>query len=419
MRIFTSLLAMALCLFANAQQKERIQLFVNCQSYCYLDYLRSDITWVDYVRDIPECDVSLLITSLQTGSSGTEYQLVFTGSERFVGLNDTLTCTSSGINTDDEVRKLLSQTVKLGLMRYAVRTPSGTMIEINHPEGEGLGEGSNPEHDPFHGWVFSVGLNANADGQKIFQSSYAGLNFSASQVLESHKFGFYGNTNYNDNKFIIDGVEEIYVQRSSYFSGSYIKSITPKFSAGVFSNAGTSDYNNIDLNTNLSAAIEYNFFPYTEAQTKALAWSYLIGGTYYDFHERTIFNNTEQMVPEHRMSLALSITKPWGNVSCAIQASSFLNTIARHSYGGWANIDVRIFKGLSANAFFTYDVIHDQINLPGGGASDAEIFLQQQVLETNYSYFSYIGINYRFGSIYNNVVNPRFDLGNGSFSFSY
>jgi hypothetical protein len=37
-----------------------------------------------------------------------------------------------------------------------------------------------------------------------------------------------------------------------------------------------------------------------------------------------------------------------------------------------------------------------------------EVLLQQQVLATNYSYYSSISFNYRFGSIYNNVVNTRF-----------
>lgn len=416
MRVFHLFFTLCICMQAAAQTKDRIQLFVNCQSTCYLDYLRTDITWVDYVRDIPECDVSLLITSLETGSSGTEFQLVFTGEQRFTGLNDTLKCAANGINTDDEVRKMLSQTVKLGLMRYAARTPSGTVIEIAHPGDEGFAEGSNPEHDPYNGWIFNIGLNGNGDGQKVFRSLFGRLNVSASQVLEDHKIQFWCNTTYRENRFIIDDNEEIFVRRSSYYSGSYIKSISPKFSAGIFTEAGTSDFENMDVNSNISAAVEYNFFPYTEAQTRALALSYIIGGSYYNFHERTIFNKTEQIVPEHNISLAFSTTKPWGTVSCALYGSTFLNTITRHSYGAWANFDVRIFKGLSANAFLSYDVIQDQINLPAGGASDAEIFLQQQVLATNFSYFAFIGINYRFGSIYNNVVNPRFELGNGNFN---
>ncbi len=43
-----------------------------------------------------------------------------------------------------------------------------------------------------------------------------------------------------------------------------------------------------------------------------------------------------------------------------------------------------------------------------GTATTDEILLQQRQLETQYSYWSSVGISYTFGSIYSNVVNSRF-----------
>jgi len=43
------------------------------------------------------------------------------------------------------------------------------------------------------------------------------------------------------------------------------------------------------------------------------------------------------------------------------------------------------------------------------GASLEEILLRRRELETSYYYYFSIGLSYTFGSIYNNVVNPRFD----------
>jgi hypothetical protein len=57
----------------------------------------------------------------------------------------------------------------------------------------------------------------------------------------------------------------------------------------------------------------------------------------------------------------------------------------------------------------SFDAIHDQINLRLNGASTDEVLLAQKEQKTNYTLYSYIGLSYRFGSIYNNVVNPRFD----------
>jgi hypothetical protein len=46
-----------------------------------------------------------------------------------------------------------------------------------------------------------------------------------------------------------------------------------------------------------------------------------------------------------------------------------------------------------------------------GEASEADILLQLQELETSYHLEGELGLTYTFGSIYNNIVNPRF--GNG------
>ncbi len=49
-----------------------------------------------------------------------------------------------------------------------------------------------------------------------------------------------------------------------------------------------------------------------------------------------------------------------------------------------------------------------------GGAPPEQILLKKKELETQYSYYSQVGLTYTFGSIYNNVVNPRFRNGGGT-----
>ena len=52
----------------------------------------------------------------------------------------------------------------------------------------------------------------------------------------------------------------------------------------------------------------------------------------------------------------------------------------------------------------------DQINLRAGEATDEEILLRQRELGTEFRYELFeFGLSYRFGSIYNNAVNPRFE----------
>jgi len=74
----------------------------------------------------------------------------------------------------------------------------------------------------------------------------------------------------------------------------------------------------------------------------------------------------------------------------------------------YGNTDVRLFKGFSFDAFGGYDKINDQIDLRKAEASTEDVLLHVQQLATSYNYFLGFGINYRFGSIFNNIVNPRF-----------
>jgi len=65
-------------------------------------------------------------------------------------------------------------------------------------------------------------------------------------------------------------------------------------------------------------------------------------------------------------------------------------------------------KGLSIELAGHYSRIHDQINLPKGDATLEDILLRLKEVESSYYYKLSIGLNFTFGSIYSNIVNPRF-----------
>jgi hypothetical protein len=76
---------------------------------------------------------------------------------------------------------------------------------------------------------------------------------------------------------------------------------------------------------------------------------------------------------------------------------------------------VRLFRELSLNAYYAW--LRDQIYRSAEGATPEEILLRQRQLETSYRCFYNIGFEYRFGSIFDNVVNPRFGCGGGELIF--
>lgn len=76
-------------------------------------------------------------------------------------------------------------------------------------------------------------------------------------------------------------------------------------------------------------------------------------------------------------------------------------------------VRLRIVKGLSLSVNGEAAYINDQLNLRKGGLTEAERLLRLKEQATNYSIGGSISITYTFGSIYNNVVNPRFGSGGG------
>ena len=71
-------------------------------------------------------------------------------------------------------------------------------------------------------------------------------------------------------------------------------------------------------------------------------------------------------------------------------------------------MSLRVFKGLDFNIGGEYSQVRDQLSLPKEGASKEDILLELKQLATSYDLSISMGFSYRFGSIYSNVVNPRF-----------
>jgi len=64
-------------------------------------------------------------------------------------------------------------------------------------------------------------------------------------------------------------------------------------------------------------------------------------------------------------------------------------------------------------------MVHDQLGLVKEDLPLDQILLQRKELATQFQYFTSFGFTYTFGSIYNNVVNPRFgNTGGGGISIS-
>src|SRR5436190_12714105 len=100
-----------------------VRVFLDC-GRCDEDYIKKEVTFIDYVRNREDADVHVLVTTQETGGGGSQWTLKFIGlGAKNQGADQTLTYNSSATATGDEVRAGFVEVFKLGLVRYAVNTP--------------------------------------------------------------------------------------------------------------------------------------------------------------------------------------------------------------------------------------------------------------------------------------------------------
>ncbi len=87
------------------------------------DFIRQEIPYINYVRDIKDAQVYVISSNQRTGSGGEEFTFYLVGQHKFEGMKDTLQFVSSPDNTEDQIRELKVNTIKQGLMRYVQTTP--------------------------------------------------------------------------------------------------------------------------------------------------------------------------------------------------------------------------------------------------------------------------------------------------------
>jgi hypothetical protein len=136
--------------------------------------------------------------------------------------------------------------------------------------------------------------------------------------------------------------------------------------------------------------------------------SYEAGIESFAYEEPTIFDRLEQTVPSQEIQATLDVEQPWGDGRVRARYSSLLNDLGTYSASVFGNLSFRVVRGLSLNVSASTSLVRDQIYLPKEDLSDEEILLERRQLATDSRYRVSFGFSYTFGSIFNNIVNPRF-----------
>lgn len=393
----------------NNTTEETIRLFLDCQR-CDRSYIRQEIPYVNYVRDKEDTDVHLLITQQRTGSGGTEYTLRFLGENKFANRDKTLKYVSANSDTREEERSGLVRIIKVGLMDYVSQTEAINNLNITYRETEELQ--STAKEDRWNYWVFELSGDSYFSGESSQSSLSLSFGGSADRVTKDWKINIdteyeYDRRTFTEEDSLGNKTSRIYTTESQRFNGNIVKSLTDHWSAGIFTDMNSSSRRNIDLSATVSPGIEYNIFPYEEYSMHEISFVYMLSAGYYDYNEMTIFNKLSETLIRQQLRSRLSFTQTWGEIEGQINASAFMHDLSKNRVDIQLEFDFRIFRGLSLNIEGRYSLINDQLSIPKGNITDAEQLLNLRQQATSYSYRGMLGIEYSFGSIYNNVVNPR------------
>ena len=192
-----------------------------------------------------------------------------------------------------------------------------------------------------------------------------------------------------------------------------VRSAGPHWGVGGRASVTSSTFSNLDRRINIQPAIEYNIFPYADSSRRQFTFQYRIGASFVRYDEETIFGVFEETLYEQMLTASLSLQQPWGSSSLAMTMSNFLDDAGKNRLSLFGIANIRIVRGLSLSFFGNVSRVRDQVFLPRRGASDEEVLLRRRDLETNFDYSLRVSLSFTFGSIFNNIVNPRFDGGGG------
>ncbi len=379
------------------------------------DYIKKEIPYINYVRDIKVADVYIISTSENTGSGGNVSTFFIVGQGKYAGMADTLKCNSSPDETYDIIRAKEVKTLKMGLMRYVAKTPLAQFMNINFTEP--LSE--TVSSDKWNSWVYSASLQAFSYGQRTYGDSYMYGNLSANRITEKSKFQSSVGINLEKTRNTFHNPETntdtTYIKSTRDGDGylSYVKSINDHWSAGGSASFQTSIYSNYVFSMKISPGIEYDIFPYSVSTRRKLTLLYFAGIEVNNYIDETTRFKQKEAVGYHSLSASLSYIQKWGSVSSSLSWNNYFFDFSYYNLSLYTSASIRIFKGLSFNVYGSIASVHNQISIPRGDQTLEDVLLHRKIQATNYSYSTSFGFSYTFGSIYNNAVNPRFGGGGG------
>ncbi|EAZ79308.1 hypothetical protein [Algoriphagus machipongonensis] len=427
--------AISQTLIENNNPPNKLRVFIDgCNRRdggCDMDFIRTEITAVDFYRDNQLADVFVLINDNESGGGGRQYQLIFIGQQNIhAGRTDTLYVNNKQTDTDFEVREKLTRFIKLGLAPFVAKTKAGEVVEINmKTELSVLEDTARETVDPWNYWVFNVGSDANIELEELSKQINFGGDINIDRITDKWKISLSGRIDerlrrtiqkeprVDDNgnpvldengNQIIDEVENKFDVSEFGFSHQLVKAISPKWSYGYDIAGRQNTRFNYKFQTSFRPAVEYNFFPESVQNSRFLRVNYGVEVRNNRYVEETIYGAVQETRVLHSLRASLGLNQRWGNLEVGYRLRNYLDDFSSWSTGLNISAEVRVTGNFSFFMRVEGNYVKDQIYLASGDFTEQDILSGRVTLPSAYNVDSRFGFNYRFGSNLNNFVNRRF-----------
>jgi len=391
------------------QRNDAPKIFLVCD-YCDQNYYKNEITFLNFVRDRRLADIVILLRTINTGNGGTEFTLEFSGENNFKEITTTEKFNAIPNQSNGEIREGIRDAIKKGVLPYLLKSNLASKINYSIT---GLENTTNADQvkDKWNLWLFSIDGNLYGSGQAYSKQLNVFSNFNANRTSQKNRFetGIFHSGNFQTYEVDDSTTISSYINNIGAYSFDAI-SLGKHAALGYFSTYYASTVQNLKNSTSFYPSIEYNVFPYDEATKRRLTFNYRVGARYVDFFTPTYLDKLNEWYFLHSLVVSYRQVEKWGSLNCDIGSFQYFHKQKYYRVNISPNVSLNVAKGLNINLGGNFSVVNDQYFLKKDEVSQEDILLGQAQLKSNFSYFFYSGISYNFGSIYNNVVNVRFNM---------
>lgn len=396
--------------FSLLASDEKPSLFIQCNNGCNINYLKEKVNFIDYVDDRFNSDIFISITAQRTANGADEVQLIVNHQDDSTITIDTIQYTVDSNASNISKNNMFVKNIKRAVLPSLLKSDMVDFINytLDNDRRESLIQRF-ANKDPWNNWTFNLAGNLNMSGEASSKHVNYSLRVASAHILESHKFQSSLYFSKNNSIYELSDDETVHNDQKRYYSFTeYVKSVNPHWSIGLRSFIGSSTFKNLDVEANIKPAIEYNLFPYSENSTRRFSILYSVGPEFNNYESITIFNKEKEIIGQHSVDLEFRQNRNWGNLAVFAEFDQYLHQPELYSLTFHPKVELNLVKGLSLKLGGSLSYIGDRINIPGQDLSETDILLNLVQRDTSYQYHSYTGLNFRFGSKTNNVVNSRF-----------